>query len=366
MSYKYLVFGAGMQGTAAIYDLIVNCEAREVGVVEPGDIVPVSKRLWSLLGKKADCIKWLTSDPDMGQYDVVLGCAPYQANLKLTEMALKAKKPFCDLGGHPETVAEQQKMADGTETPIVPDCGVSPGLSNIMAVHLARQGCESIRVRCGGLPQVPYCNHLKYKLLFNPWGLISEYSGVVPVIENGKISTVPALSETEEFRRNGDLHEYECSPTSNNSPQVVEYLRSLGVSDYNYMTIRYAGHWDIVRGWKSLGYFCGDREADKELADRLLKIPDLQWDADGCRRDKLILSVQGEARRPLRRHSGFSIEVRGDDDTGFTAMELTTSWGITIIAHHMAVGRGRPKGFATPERFVDTDWVISEVERRLP
>ena len=262
-------------------------------------------------------------------------------------------------------MAEQQKLADGAETPVVPDCGVSPGLSNIMAAHLARQGCEVIRVRCGGLPIAPCCNKLGYRLVFSPWGLISEYGGVVPVIENGKITTVPALSGTEEFRRNGDPYDYECSPTSNNSPQVVEYLRSLGVSDYNYMTIRYAGHWDIVRGWKSLGYFCGDEEADRELADRLAKTPDLQYDAAALHRDKLILSVQGEACKPLRRHSGFSIEVEADDHTKFTAMEQTTSWGITIVAHHMAGGRGKPKGFATPERFVDTDWVISEVEKRL-
>jgi hypothetical protein len=46
-------------------------------------------------------------------------------------------------------------------------------------------------------------------------------------------------------------------------------------------------------------------------------------------------------------------------------MELTTCWGITIVAHHIASARGVPKGFATPERFVDTSWVLSEIERRL-
>jgi hypothetical protein len=46
-------------------------------------------------------------------------------------------------------------------------------------------------------------------------------------------------------------------------------------------------------------------------------------------------------------------------------MELTTSWGITIVAHHIASGRGAPRGFATPERFVDTEWTLGELERRL-
>jgi saccharopine dehydrogenase-like NADP-dependent oxidoreductase len=83
-------------------------------------------------------------------------------------------------------------------------------------------------------------------------------------------------------------------------------------------------------------------------------------------RDKLILRVQGS-----RRENGFArgfeyrFDVAADTVTKFSAMELTTCWGITIVAHHMASGRGRPAGFATPERFVDTAWVIGEIERRL-
>ena len=162
----------------------------------------------------------------------------------------------------------------------------------------------------------------------------------------------------------------EASPTSNNSPQVVARLRDLGVKDYNYMTLRYPGHWDLVRGWMAAGFLLpsdpeGVREGDAELAAQLAANWRLKYDPDKDR-DRLILSVQGsKGTAGLRKYSGFGMEVWSDTETKFTAMELTTSWGITIVAHQMASGIARPDGFATPEEFSDGDWVFEQIKKRM-
>ena len=366
--YRYVVFGAGRQGTAAIHDLALNCDAREIKVVEPDPAraKAARARLEKLVDKDAVALSFATaaSAADVERSDVLLSCAPYGANVGLTRMALEADVPFCDLGGNPETVLEQEHLAAKSKTPVVPDCGVSPGLSNILAVHCARaHGADEVRVRCGGLPLErpdPASNPLQYKLVFSPMGLISEYSGRVPVIREGRVTTVEALSSVESF----DL-EHESSPTSNNSPQVVAFLAGIGVREYDYMTIRYLGHWGLVRGWKTLGYLCGDAARDDGLAQRLAADRALRYDP-AKDRDKLILAVRGSKTVDgLRRGFEYRLDVAADRKTRFSAMELTTSWGITIVAHHIASARGVPKGFATPERFVDTAWVIGEIERRL-
>lgn len=366
--FRYVVFGAGRQGTAAIHDLAVNCAASEVLVVEPdasraGD---AERRLARLLGKSARRLRFQGSAgaKDLARADVVLSCAPYSANLALTKLALEAHVPFCDLGGNPETVAKQEKLASKTRTPVVPDCGVSPGLSNIFAVHCARaHGADEVHVRCGGLPMVRpdrKKNPLQYKLVFSPMGLISEYSGRVPVIRGGRVTSLQALSVIEPFDS-----EHEASPTSNNSPQVVEYLREIGVREYDYATLRYHGHFERVRRWKTRGALRGNARKDAELARILERHSFLRYDPKKDR-DVLILSVRGSrGSHGMRRGHEYRLDVVADARTKFTAMELTTSWGITIVAHHIASGRGAPKGFATPERFVDTSWVIAEVERRL-
>lgn len=366
--YDYLLFGAGRQGTAAVYDLAVHCEAKSILVIEPdrARARAAEQRLRKLLRGRPVALRFSASDlpSDWKRAAVAIGCAPYHANLALTQKALRFGTAFCDLGGNPEVVAQQERLAKRSATPIVPDCGVSPGLSNILAVHCARaHGAKEIRVRCGGLPlhrPDPAKNPLQYKLVFSPAGLLSEYSGLVPAIRRGKLAWIEALGTTEPFDE-----DHESSPTSNNSPQVVRYLASLGVRKYDYMTIRYRGHWDLVRGWKSLGYLRGDARRDGEIAARLDADPALRYDP-ASDRDKLILLVRGSrAAHGLRRGFEYRFETRADRKTRFSAMELMTCWGITIVAHHMASGRGKPRGFATPERFVDTSWVLAELERRL-
>lgn len=366
--FAYVVFGAGRQGTAAAHDLVLHCDAREVLLVEPDRArgAAAAKRLAKLLGVRARCLRHAdsASDADLAAADVVLSCAPYSANVELTRRSIQAATAFCDLGGNPATVAAQERLAARARVPVVPDCGVSPGISNVLAAHCAKvHGCDEVHVRCGGLPLVrpdPAVNPLLYKLVFSPWGLISEYSGRVPCLRKGRLVHEPALSVIERFDAG-----LECAPTSNNSPQVVAYLKSCGVREYDYRTIRYDGHWGLVQGWRSLGYLRGNEALDRELSERLAADPVLRYDP-AVDRDVLVLSVRGTAQRDgLRRAFEYRFDVPADRATKFAAMELTTCWGITIVAHHMASGRGAPEGFATPERFVDTAWFLAEIERRL-
>jgi len=368
VSHRYVVFGAGRQGTAALHDLVLHADAAAVVAVEP-DAARAKRarsRLARLLGRRARTLRIVPAidDRELATADVVLSCAPYAANVELTRRARRVGVDFCDLGGNPETVARQEALATKRGSAVVPECGVSPGLTNVIAAHCARHhGCDEVTVRCGGLPLVPpdaERNPLRYRLVFSATGLLSEYSGTVPVLRGGRIGRVPALSTIEPFEPG-----FECSPTSNNSPQVVSYLRSIGVRDYDYATVRYDGHFALVRGWRSLGYLCGDAKRDAELAARLESDPTLAHDPR-VDRDRLILRVKGShARDGMRRGFEYRLDVAADRRTRFSAMELTTCWGITIVAHHMASGRGRPTGFATPERFVDGAWVLEQIERRL-
>ncbi len=377
MGFSYAVFGAGRQGTAAIYDLLTYCQADQVLVVDPDPeaLNRARDRLDHAGAPHAGAVTFgrTVSAADVRGMDAMLSCAPYRFNVDLTRLAMDAGVAFCDLGGNPEAVAQQERFVRerAVRLPVVPDCGVSPGLSNILAVHLARQDkADEIRVRCGGIPitEIAADNPLKYKLVFDPCGLISEYSGQVPVLRNGRLEYVEALSCVEPF----DGGRLEASPTSNNSPQVVAFLQSLGVREYDYMTLRYPGHWGQARAWRDRGCLRSNAEHDASLAAELMADRALRYDPDRDR-DRLILDVQGSARlsdagQEFRRYCGFRMNVTADPRTGFSAMELTTSWGGTLVAHYLALHRGTPRvptGFATPEQFIATDWVVDELQRRL-
>ena len=370
MEYNYLVYGSGRQGTAAVYDLVKNCEAKHISVVDPDKeaIATANSRLTKLLGEDMKGVVFFHEDMpsnSLGGFHAALSCAPYRFNFELMEKTVEQKVPFCDLGGNPEVVAKQQAFSSQKNISAAPDCGVSPGLSNMIISYLVKTHyVDQVIVRCGGIPLNPSKkNPLSYKLTFDPAGLISEYSGKVPIIRNRKIEYIDALSSV------GTFGEFECSPTSNNSPVVVKWLLDQGIKDYEYMTLRWPGHWAEVKKWKEEGYLCGDAEKDEELLERLRADKKLKYNPD-TDRDRIIMSVVGYKDGALREQWGYSFDLHSDKETKFSAMEMTTSWGITIVAHHMAqrnegFGGAGFTGVLTPEQFMDGGWVIGQLRKRM-
>jgi len=377
--YNYLIFGLGRQGKAVLDDLLKNCEAKHIGIVDPD-----SNQMGTLNHPVSIPITFATTAKNYLKQtsvipDVILNCAPHRANMEIMKFAVKSNVPYCDLGGNPDVVQEQKQWHCESSCfdiscqhgfpPVVVDCGVSPGVSNILAVHLAKQGYDIIRIRCGGIfDGFAQGNSLNYELLFSPEGLISEYSGKSPMIINGELVMEDTISCIEPFlhdRLPSDIMsrkiEFESAHTSNNSVETIEYLQSIGVKHYDYQTIRDIGHWNMVRQWKMLGYCCGDQKKDKELIEILKNDDSLKRK----HQDILFLMVRGSKSGCLISETKELVFMHYGDPNGFSAMEEATSWGITLVAYHMVSGLGKPQGFSTPEMFIDGEWMISELEKRL-
>lgn len=381
MRYSYLVCGAGRQGTAVIYDLVQHCEAKEVVVYEPSASAKdkAKNHLADILGLeifREQRIVFVNDlyDDNIQHAGVMISCAPYAANVSLTRRAVKNRTHYCDLGGNPEVVAkqeeiveeEQEQARDGVVCAIVPECGLSPGLTNIIAAHLASKGATDIQVRCGGLPEWGdfldgTASALNYKLVFSPEGLLSEYAGQVPILKDGELVFVDALGGHE------TMGIYECAYTSNNAPEVVETLQRLGVQNYDYKTIRYPGHWSIARSWKELGLLHDDQSKNDLLLKTLKQSEQLQWDS-AKDRDVVLLTITGGRREGLKETMwSYDIVIPYDEALGFSAMESSTSWGITMVAHQLARWDVESFGhhFWTPERYINRKLIIEGLNMRL-
>jgi saccharopine dehydrogenase-like NADP-dependent oxidoreductase len=364
--YRYFVFGAGRVGQAVIYDLVRHCSACIVNVFEPNLTTQSSaeKRLKKLLGKQINVVKFV-SPSQVHKYvnqvacDVIISCAPYTANEEITKTAISAKVPMVDLGGNPAMVAKQEELAKGQNTLIVPECGISPGISNIFAAGLIKQGMSDIKVRCGGVPLPKPDNGFFHKSVFSIAGLLSEYSGDVPFIRDGELAYTKALSSIE-VDVESDIWEWEASPTSNNSPQVVRNLLKMGARNYNYMTLRHPGHWGQVLTLREEGVL---------TAEYLDSCTDLLYDHE-TDRDILILRVSGSNPycKMLTENHTYNLRIEADPVTKFSAMELTTAWGATIVAWDVCISRMArllPKGFKTPEEFLELDTLLIALQRRI-
>ncbi|MBI4067840.1 hypothetical protein HY413_00325 [Candidatus Kaiserbacteria bacterium] len=355
--YRVTVFGAGGMGIPTVFDQAFFGETKQINLVEPNRdrLQYAMKRLTELLGERADKISYFqqTSALVLEGVDAAISCAPHVVNAELTQqVAIEFDVPFCDLGGCGEVVEKQAMLAENTGRSVVPDCGVSPGTANILEVHLAKRGCKRIRARCGGNPATrpdPQVNPLLYKAIYNLEGLASGLAGWCYELEDNRLIQVPAVGYVEPYDE-----EFESAPTSHHSRFSIEHLRSLGVESCNYQTLRYHGHYaELAKmGWKHDGN-------PHRLAEQLMRRPELAFDREKDV-DRLTLIVEDQSGSP-----SYKYDILADPITKFTAMELMTSWGISIVAHHMASGRGKPDGFAMPQEFVDTTWYINELNRRI-
>src|SRR3954470_940136 len=161
---RMLVLGAGLQGSACAYDLLQNPEVKQVRLADlhfdhlPAFLKPLAgERLLptpldvrdrdAVLGLMRDC-------------DAVMSAIPYYFNLQLAACAVESGVHFADLGGNTEIVFQQKLLMDDAKAKnvtIVPDCGVAPGMVNILSQYGIEQldSTDSVKIYVGGLPQDP-------------------------------------------------------------------------------------------------------------------------------------------------------------------------------------------------------------------
>ena len=132
----------------------------------------------------------------------------------------------------------------------VVDCGVAPGLSNMMLGYHASQGAvSSYRCLVGGLP-VKRTWPWQYKAPFSPVDVLEEYTRPARLVEGGCIVTRPALSEPELV---------DLDPVGTLEAFNTDGLRSLLVTmrqvpDMVEKTLRYPGHIDYIRVLRESGF----------------------------------------------------------------------------------------------------------------
>ncbi len=108
MGFRYAIIGAGMQGTAAAYDLALHGDADEVRLLDV-DIRrarTAADRVNKLAGREAakagivDATDKTSAAQVLEGMHACLSAVPYRLNLFLAKAAIEAGVHFNDLGGN--------------------------------------------------------------------------------------------------------------------------------------------------------------------------------------------------------------------------------------------------------------------------
>jgi lysine 6-dehydrogenase len=352
-----LVLGGGLQGSACAWDLLRTTEA-DVTLADqhpaalPAFLRPGRNKRLTVVSLDARDSAALARV--MAGHQAVMSALPYYLNAEAARLAVEAGVHFADLGGNTGIVREQQTLdapARKKQVSVMPDCGLAPGLVNILAAEGIRRldRVDAVKLFVGGLPQRPQ-PPLNYNIVYSLEGVLDYYTTPSSVLRDGRIATVEALSELETVEFPQPVGPLEAFHTAGGiSTMPWEFEGRIPVMEYK--TLRYPGHAHIMRAIRELGLLDLDpvavngatvrpRDVFVRLVDARLRKPEVEDLV------ALMVVVSGEKGGAPRRVT-FELLDYYDPDHGITAMMRTTGFSLSITGQMQVGGRVTRHGVTT-------------------
>ena len=372
---RMLVLGAGLQGSACAYDLLQNPDVNEVRLADlnishiPDFLAPYSGK--RLVPTHLDVRDKAAVLAVMRESDAVMSATPYYFNLDLARLAVEAGTHFCDLGGNTEIVFQQKELdaaAKAKGITVIPDCGLAPGMVNILAQHGIEQmdKVRSVKIYVGGLPQHPE-PPLNYQIVYSLEGVLDYYTTLSWVLRDGKRTRVKALSEIEDVSFAAPVGKLEAFHTAGGlSTMAFRYEGRIPTMEYK--TLRYPGHAHIMEAIRELGLL----DLTPVDVKGMKVIPrDLFVSAVGPRLTKpkghdlvaLRVTVEGSKDGKAKK-VGWELLDYYDASHHISAMMRTTGYSLSITGQMQAVGEITPAGVHTPDECVNATRYMAELAKR--
>ena len=227
------VLGGGLQGRVIAEDLAIDFE------VTIADLREVD-----LAGTKSLCIDLSDSEAMisfMKEQDLIVGALPARLGFQAAKAAVVAKKNYIDIAFYEEDPAPLHEAACEAGIAIVPDCGLAPGISNLIVGRELEKGLpDEIHIKVGGFSEDP-ADPYGYAITWSPDDLLDEYTRPARILSGGKVVSVPVLSGRKKIHVDGvgEIEEF--------FTDGLRTLLSCGVGEMTEKTLRWPGHLDQIQ-----------------------------------------------------------------------------------------------------------------------
>ncbi len=317
---------------------------------------------------------------------VLVNASTFTGHEFYTRAAVAADCDYVDLGQNTWQAMKQRALdgyirESGRRMRIVPECGLAPGLGNILGAWLAGYGGDSLQIRVGGLPMdTAKGGDLHYGISWSLDGLIQEYVDATVARQNGRLISLIGLTsqpdredpqhggpgvapfpvqnptlgarlsahmQPEFLTQAGDSRQIgnlEARPTSDGI-SLMPFDRAFDhLQHMEYKTLRYHAHFDVIER------LLQDPTMRETMHERLQSaVPDL-----------VLLRVwMAQAGTPLALVEGVALcdpgleSAPGGDLTAeplFTAMQHLTGWPTVLVGQALLEDRAG-EGAARPDLF---------------
>lgn len=357
-----LLLGVGLQGRAALHDLVHSPDVTHV-IAADADHDGLLTYVRTLESDKVTPIRMDARDPAqlaaaMAQVDAVIELLPTGFHALTARVAIEQGIHWINASYPGPDVQALAEAAEAAGVALLPECGLDPGIDLLLTAQVLRELDEVHEFYSygSGVPEPAAANNpLGYKISWTFDGVLGGYRRSGRIVKDGRVTP---FSDREQFEQIhiisvADLGEMEAYPNGD----VVPYLEILGITSTVREAARYTTRWPgHVEFWKKLvdlGFLDtepieveGVTVTPRSFVRDLLA-PQLQYADD--ERDVAFLRIDatgvkdGEPRRVV-----YEIVDYRDLETGLLAMQRTVGFTASIGAQMLVRGDIDSTGLLSP------------------
>jgi saccharopine dehydrogenase-like NADP-dependent oxidoreductase len=380
---KVLLLGVGMQGKAALHDLVHSGEVTQVVVADRDfgalEAYVESKRY----GAQVRCERVDAANPEsirrlMGLgADVAIDLMPVSFHGSVAAAAIEHGIHVVNASYAAPEVKRLADKARARDVTILPEFGMDPGIDLVLLGQAVRSmdNVEDIITYGAGFPELEAAdNAIQYKVTWTFEGVLKSYHRAGRVIRDGKIVDIKATEmfcpEHVHYIEIEGLGRLEAFPNGD----ALKYadllgLEQSGLQNMGRYVLRWLGHCAF---WKTIADLHllddGPVTVDGVTVDRKRFLaaaiePHIQYGDD--ERDVVVvrIDVRGSKGGKKKRVVHQVVDWR-DLETGFTAMNRTVGYTASIGALMIGNGQITKRGVLSPVNDVPYKTLIQELDKR--
>lgn len=377
-----LLLGTGLQGKAALHDLVRSPEVHHV-VAADVNIDDLRRYVARLGADKVTCVALDVHDRDrvlelMRQVEAAIALLPVTFHPLIGELAVASGIHLVNASYVPPEFQALGREAEAKGLTILPEFGLDPGIDLVLAGQAVGEfdAVHEFYSYGGGVPEPRAAdNPIRYKISWTFEGVLKSYRRPARVVRDGQVVDIP---DTEVFAAE-HIHTVDVEGVGRMEAfpngDVVKYLEAVGIAstvrNAGRFATRWPGHCAFWKKLVDLGFLdetpvrVGDATVSPRrfVHDLLAPQPQLHYRDD--ERDLVVVRVDVRGIRDGRRKRVvYQVVDWRDLDTGLLAMQRTVGYTASIGVQMVLRGDIRKRGLLSPITDVPADVFFTELRKR--
>jgi len=345
-----IVLGAGMVGSAMAIDMAKN-HSVTITDLNKTALQKAHQKCNDLQTVQLDVTNKTELQNTLKPFDLVICAVPGFLGFETLKSIIEAKKNVIDISFFSENSLELDDLAKKHQVTAIVDCGVAPGMGNIiLGYYNEKLKLTDFECLVGGLPKIkkwPF----SYKAPFSPIDVIEEYTRPARYVENGVMVTKEALTDCEfvEFDNVGTLESF-------NSDGLRSIIFTMPhIKNMKEKTLRYPNHVEYIKVLKASGFFNeekinvnGVEVSPLEFSSKILFN---EWKLDENEEEITVMRItlKGTDSNNKQKTIVYNLHDEYCTKTKVSSMSRTTGYTATAAANLFLEGLFQEKGVFPPE-----------------